>query len=800
MVWLLIVMVLPAGAQTIVRGPYLQNGTTEGVTIMWRTSVNTSSKVWYGTSLGALNQTVTNASLKTNHTIQITGLPSGSKYFYQVGMTNGTVLAGGNAEHYFVTSPGAGSTQPVRIWILGDCGTANSSARNVKNAYLELANNEKEADIWLMLGDNAYNDGTDSQYQNAIFNMYPEILRNKVLWSTRGNHEKSESVYYGIFDHPTQGEGGGLASGTEHYYSFDYGNIHFICLNSQEGNFYSNPSSAMYQWLEQDLADTMQNWIIAFWHHPPYSKGSHNSDGESQLIYMRQNALPILEAGGVDLVLTGHSHSYERSYFLNGHYGYSDSFDSNIHVVQAGDGREDGDGAYQKSGTDGAVYTVAGTSGKTGGGSLNHPVKFVSYSRLGSVIIDVSRSRLHSRFLRDYTNPIRFDDYFTIESGLDTVIVDDDAPGDPGPGDPSLSDPLEDGTAEHPFDTINEAINMAANGGTIFVEDGIYKGETNLVDFQGKSITIKSVNGPENCIILDEVVIKGNNNQRAQLEGFTISRGFGAQGIRILNSSALIKNCRIVDCSAYGIYADWSNIELLNCGISGNQTNGIYCKDTTAALESCEIAFNEGDVLYGDVLYFKDCGPISILNCTIFGNVMIGTREVIRVSGSDLVIENCIIRGHGLDPIRKDATSNVVVSYCNIEGGHEGQGNFDLSALFVDRDAGNLRLLSVSPCIDAGDPAYVSGEDDPDFAGNRRVIYGRVDMGAFEMVSADFNLDGYVNMVDMAVFTANWPADQCAEPDWCGRADLMLDGVVGLDDMLMLLGDWMMDRSLAPGD
>ncbi len=180
---------------------------------------------------------------------------------------------------------------------------------------------------------------------------------------------------------------------------------------------------------------------------------------------------------------------------------------------------------------------------------------------------------------------------------------------------------------------------------------------------------------------------------------------------------------------------------------------------------------------------------------------MSGTRKVINAIDSDLVIDNCIIRGHGLDPIRKDADSNVVVSYCDIEGGYTGgQGNIDVSALFVDRDAGDLRLLSVSPCIDAGDPGYVSGEDDLDFAGNRRVIYGRVDMGAFEMVSADSNLDGYVNMADMGVFIANWHGEQCAEPDWCGRADLMLEGVVGLDDMLILMGDWMMDRSQAPGD
>lgn len=68
---------------------------------------------------------------------------------------------------------------------------------------------------------------------------------------------------------------------------------------------------------------TTATWIIAFWHHPPYSKGSHNSDTSSQLVTMRTNFNPILEDGGVDLVFLGHSHNYERSVLLDGHYGTS---------------------------------------------------------------------------------------------------------------------------------------------------------------------------------------------------------------------------------------------------------------------------------------------------------------------------------------------------------------------------------------------------------------------------------------------------------------------------------------------
>ncbi|MCP5055221.1 MAG: hypothetical protein GY937_00685, partial [bacterium] len=101
------------------------------------------------------------------------------------------------------------------------------------------------------------------------------------------------------------GEAGGVASNTEAYYSFDFGNVHFVALDSSESD--RSPGGEMLSWLTADLAANQQDWTIAFFHHPPYSKGSHDSDTETPLVEMRTNAVPVLEAGGVDLVLTGHS-------------------------------------------------------------------------------------------------------------------------------------------------------------------------------------------------------------------------------------------------------------------------------------------------------------------------------------------------------------------------------------------------------------------------------------------------------------------------------------------------------------
>jgi hypothetical protein len=366
--------------------------------------------VRYGAVPGSLNLLADNPTVTTDHEVLVSGLNSDSLLYYAVGTTAAT-LAGDDANHFFVTFPSVGTPAPTRVWALGDSGTANASAAAVRDAYLN-ATGTRHTDLWLMLGDNAYSNGTDNEYQNAVFNLYPSMLRKSVLFPALGNHDTAGSTqfvdtypYFSIFSLPKNAECGGLASGTEHYYSFDFGNIHFVCLDSMTAN--RSPTGAMATWLENDLASTTLDWMVAFWHHPPYSKGSHNSDTETELIQMRQNILPILEAGGVDLVLSGHSHSYERSYLIDQHYGLSSTLNP-TNVVDGGSGRDPD--PYEKSiglgGHQGAVYAVAGSSGQISGGTLNHPAMFVSLNLLGSVVLDFTTNRLDLQFL-DSTGVVR---------------------------------------------------------------------------------------------------------------------------------------------------------------------------------------------------------------------------------------------------------------------------------------------------------------------------------------------------------------------------------------------------------
>jgi hypothetical protein len=405
----------------VTRGPYLQVATPTGITVRWRTDAPATSAVSYGPAPGAWEATVVEGTLVTEHEVALTGLAPGTSYAYTIG-TAGATLAG-DSTHVFRTAPPHGTHGPSRLWVIGDSGLGNQDARDVYAAY-QARPEAAETGLWLMLGDNAYQSGTDAEYQAGVFDIYPELLRRSAVWPTRGNHDVlyagPNNDYYDIFTLPTGGEAGGLASGTEAYYSFDHANVHYVCLDSEGSN--RTLGGAMLQWLRADLAATAQPWIVAFWHHPAYTKGSHDSDdaGDSggRMRDMRQNVLPILDSTGVDLVLTGHSHSYERSYLLNGHYGTSPTLTGAM-VIDGGDGRAGGDGPYEKPTSghgpfEGAVYTVAGSSAQISGGTLDHPVMVQSSNVLGSLVIEVDGQRMDLRFLDD-AGAVR--DSFTILKG-----------------------------------------------------------------------------------------------------------------------------------------------------------------------------------------------------------------------------------------------------------------------------------------------------------------------------------------------------------------------------------------------
>lgn len=408
---------------TLSRGPYLQMANQTAITIRWKTDVAVNSKVELGTSFGTYPIVVNDATAVTDHIIRVTGLNPDTKYYYRIGSS--TTQLQGASDNFFTTVPPTNTTRKLRIAVFGDCGRNSSTYQdeNLTNYKNYLSTNGIDApDAWLLLGDNAYSTGSDAEYTTNFFGIYgSSILKNHKLYPAPGNHDYANNTankasrtmpYYLNFTTPQNGECGGVASNHPNFYSYDIGNIHFLSLDSwgtESDLSYMgiNGSSQIKTWIDADLAANTQKWVIAYWHHPPYTKTSHNSDTETELANIRQYFITYLEQRGVDLIINGHSHGYERGYLLRNFTTGWTTFNSATHAVSTSSG------AYTSNTTcpyvynttplnHGTVYVVAGSTGASGGVQTD----FDSYAMPFSVndggvfYLEVQDNRLDAKMLR----------------------------------------------------------------------------------------------------------------------------------------------------------------------------------------------------------------------------------------------------------------------------------------------------------------------------------------------------------------------------------------------------------------
>jgi hypothetical protein len=171
----------------------------------------------------------------------------------------------------------------------------------------------------------------------------------------------------------------------------------------------------MYTWLQNDLNQNTERWTIVYFHHPPYTKGSHNSDTETELANVRQNIIPLLESYHVDLVLTGHSHVNERSFLIKGHYGLASTFNSSM-IIQGGSGAPST--PYVKNPPyDGTVYATCGTGGKISStvqsGWPMPCMYFSNFTQNASLVINVNWDQLDCRYLG--SNGVNIDQFRIIK-------------------------------------------------------------------------------------------------------------------------------------------------------------------------------------------------------------------------------------------------------------------------------------------------------------------------------------------------------------------------------------------------
>ena len=234
-------------------------------------------------------------------------------------------------------------------------------------------------------------------------------------------------------------------------------------------------------------------------------------------------------------------------------------------------------------------------------------------------------------------------------STLDVIRVDGAAPGDPRPEDATVSDPRENGTAEHPFDGIQEAIDVAADGVSIIVRPGTYYEN---IDFTGKSIHLLGIDPetPGNAAypVIDGagagpvVTFSGGEDPNCLLMGFVLTRGAGWQGGAIVcsQSSPTVRNCLIVGNHASGLNAA-----------------AVYCTDSDALFANCTIADNSSSGLGGGLCLFR----------------------------SNVAIVNSILWGNAPGEILLDSTSELSIRYSDVTDGWPGTGNLAEDPLFARR-------------------------------------------------------------------------------------------------------------------
>lgn len=420
---------LKSNSTYVVRGPYLQKATSNSIKILWNTNVATDGLVRFGTNPYGLNQTSATVPSSTNHNASLTGLTPNTKYYYSIETSSGTVLER-TLDNYFITPPTVGTEKKTRIWAMGCFGSGKMPQRMVQESFLEQIRNDY-VDMFLQMGDLAYGNANETDFQTNYFEAYQtyRTMKQTPIYPSLGNHEYgmvnydytnlTGLTYYNVFDLFASAETGGVPSNTERYYSFNYGNIHIVSIDPYGKEAGTNKrvwqyGSTQRAWLKSDLLANTQKWTIILVHSAPYSKGKHDSDNpapyypEPEMEGVRQNLIPLFDSTNVDLVLSAHSHDYERSKLIKEHTGKSNTYVAGTHEVSSSSGKYDGSPnscPYNKqTGSKGTVYALVGSGGRleTGVQTLwPHPAMATStdIARQGSYLIEVEGNRMDIKWV-----------------------------------------------------------------------------------------------------------------------------------------------------------------------------------------------------------------------------------------------------------------------------------------------------------------------------------------------------------------------------------------------------------------
>ena len=278
--------------------PYVQNVTSTSATIMWRTASETNGRVAYGEE-GDLEH-IAEGEIAELHAIRLTDLEPDTQYAYEV--RSGSVTY---ETEQFHTAPGP--NEEITAIVVGDTGSGD-----VQQEQLAEVMEDMNADLLLHTGDVVYQRGAACHYDDRYYEPYRELIDSVPVYPVLGNHDvltDNGEPFLTAFDLPTE------SSGTERFYSFDYGPLHVAALDSEL--YYGDDAISteeQKEWLRQDLRATDRPWKVVVIHRPPYSSSPYHG-GDRNIL---EDLVGIFEEEGVDVVFAGHEHVYERLKPING--------------------------------------------------------------------------------------------------------------------------------------------------------------------------------------------------------------------------------------------------------------------------------------------------------------------------------------------------------------------------------------------------------------------------------------------------------------------------------------------------
>ncbi|MEY4544017.1 MAG: hypothetical protein RL685_212 [Pseudomonadota bacterium] len=289
-----------AGSQALDRLPYLQRISESGASVLFTTIAadQTPPLLELRRPSGELVATAEAvedpaASNGQQRLASWNDLEPNSTYCYSI--------AGWTAPTGLRTAPRTGSDQAVRFVVFGDSGSDSDGQRSVHDQLSQVP-----FDLILHTGDVAYEAGSLAALERTFFDVYANYLRNAPVFPTTGNHDyrtDSGEPFRQVFALPDNGG----PDGNERWYSFNFGAVHFVALDTE----WELPQQT--EWLARDLGANHLPWTIAYLHRPPFSSGEHGSN-----LAVRSAFTPLFERYGVQLVFAGHDHDYERTVPING--------------------------------------------------------------------------------------------------------------------------------------------------------------------------------------------------------------------------------------------------------------------------------------------------------------------------------------------------------------------------------------------------------------------------------------------------------------------------------------------------